>query len=93
MAAMVTEPERAVIEKAPAASAEPEPRYWSAAQIEASRRNGAKGNGPERIKFDAVRWKRLKTEGIKDVHVARALGMSLRTLRRRVAEHWDPFEN
>jgi hypothetical protein len=47
--------------------------------------NGARGGRP-RIRMDHWKWDRQRLNGASDKDIARALGISYRTLKRRKAE-------
>lgn len=48
--------------------------------------NGARSNGRPRARLDWEKWNRLAFTGASDKDIARALGISRRTLKRRKAD-------
>jgi hypothetical protein len=59
------------------------PRIASEARREASRRNGAQSPGRPRVRVDRAKWNRMFLDDAPDRVIADALGISLRTLKRR----------
>jgi DNA-binding NarL/FixJ family response regulator len=57
----------------------------SIARSNAARSNGAKSHGRPRVQMDWSKWNRLAISGASDKDIARALGISRRTLKRRKA--------
>lgn len=48
--------------------------------------NGAQSHGRPRVRMDWAKWNRLAMDGVSDRDIARALGVSRRTLKRRKAD-------
>ncbi len=48
--------------------------------------NGARSHGRPRVRMDWAKWNRLAMDGASDKDIARALGISRRTLKRRKAD-------
>ena len=57
----------------------------SAARSEAARKNGAHGGRP-RVQFDWAQYSRLTLDDLSVKDVARELGVSRRTVKRRLTE-------
>ena len=58
----------------------------SAARLEANRKNGAKSHGRPKVQMNWEKWNRFAFGGASDKAIVDALGISRRTLKRRIAE-------